>query len=279
MPLLRLWWPRSCRQRTAVHGAAHRIAHRAGPIPRQHLASPLLLPERALSSRHGARRHREGAAGQERARHHHSGGGRRARAPRAAAGSRGPAVAPGERARRAALAPRRQSWRARPRAAAPSAPAAACTAADAAASAPRPPPLCCRCRVRDTHARSHFGCATFGQYVHHQGAGTAMGAPPVLHHVVVEQRVVGKKLKPEGWLAVCVLAFVFWPLMCVPCCLPACQEDVVETVYIAVRVACVRQLPLHVPPSVVAGLRLKETDDARHLQPTQAPIVQIVQHS
>ena len=68
-----------------------------------------------------------------------------------------------------------------------------------------------------------------------------MGAPVLpfaAGPVVVEQRVVGKKLKPEGWLAVCVLAFVFWPLMCVPCCIPACQEDVVETVYIAVRTRC-----------------------------------------
>ena len=78
--------------------------------------------------------------------------------------------------------------------------------------------------------------------VHHQVAGTAVMGAPVLPFaagpVVVEQRVVGKKLKPEGWLAVCVLAFVFWPLMCVPCCIPACQEDVVETVYIAVSARC-----------------------------------------
>ena len=90
---------------------------------------------------------------------------------------------------------------------------------------------------------AHVPCARLGrQVVHHQVAGTAVMGAPVLPFaagpVVVEQRVVGKKLKPEGWLAVCVLAFVFWPLMCVPCCIPACQEDVVETVYIAVRTRC-----------------------------------------
>jgi hypothetical protein len=59
-----------------------------------------------------------------------------------------------------------------------------------------------------------------------------VGPPP---GVLVEQRVVGKRLRPEGWLAVCLLGIFFWPLMCVPCCLPQCQEDVVETVYISVR--------------------------------------------
>jgi hypothetical protein len=55
------------------------------------------------------------------------------------------------------------------------------------------------------------------QYVHHQGTGVAMGAPVAPQLVVgppgvlVEQRVVGKRLRPEG---ACVAAL---------CCLLACS--------------------------------------------------------
>ena len=106
-------------------------------------------------------------------------------------------------------------------------------------AAPRGQPCGCP-RVAAPRLLGSLAFRARPQFVHHQGTAavgvTAVGAPVVTFSgpVVVEQRVVGKKLKPEGWLAVCVLAFVFWPLMCVPCCIPACQEDVVETVYIAV---------------------------------------------
>jgi hypothetical protein len=69
-------------------------------------------------------------------------------------------------------------------------------------------------------------------------------AQPMMVGAIMEQRVVGKRLKPEGWCCVFALAILFWPLMCVPCCLPGCQEDVVETVYVMPvrpRLRCVRK--------------------------------------
>ena len=44
-------------------------------------------------------------------------------------------------------------------------------------------------------------------------------APPIM----IERRLVAKRLKPEGWLCACVLLFLFWPLACVPCCLDDCK--------------------------------------------------------
>jgi hypothetical protein len=40
---------------------------------------------------------------------------------------------------------------------------------------------------------------------------------------MVQRRLVGKRLKPEGWACACVLLFLFWPLTCVPCCLDDCK--------------------------------------------------------
>ena len=103
-------------------------------------------------------------------------------------------------------------------------------------------------------------------------------APQLVGPVLVEQRVVGKRLKPEGWLAVCLLGIVFWPLMCVPCCLPQCQEDVVETVYVSVRAllpaavkatCCRCQLPSE--PLVAAALTPRP-----FAQPMHAPPMQVV---
>jgi len=50
--------------------------------------------------------------------------------------------------------------------------------------------------------------------------------------LLVERRLIGKRLKPEAWLCSCVLLFLFWPLACVPCCLDACKEEIYEDVYI-----------------------------------------------
>ena len=198
--------PHAARGRDSVCFFSAPMSHRArvGGVSTSATRARSSPPQACAVLSNGSGGHREGAAGQGRARHHHCGGGRRRRgaAPRAGAGSRGPAVAPGARARHAFLAPRCQ---------------------------PR--------RLRALRCRAFVADSAFHQYVHHQQGAVAMGAPVLpfaAGPVVVEQRVVGKKLKPEGWLAVCVLAFVFWPLMCVPCCIPACQEDVVETVYIAV---------------------------------------------
>jgi hypothetical protein len=40
---------------------------------------------------------------------------------------------------------------------------------------------------------------------------------------MVQRRLVGKRLKPEGWACACLLLFLFWPLTCVPCCLDDCK--------------------------------------------------------
>ena len=52
---------------------------------------------------------------------------------------------------------------------------------------------------------------------------------------VLQRRVVGKRMKPEGWCCVVALLFVFWPCACIPCFLDQCQEDVVVEEYIMVR--------------------------------------------
>jgi hypothetical protein len=55
---------------------------------------------------------------------------------------------------------------------------------------------------------------------------------PQMVGAVMQQRVVGQRLKPEAWCCVFALALVFWPAMCIPCCIPSCKEDVVETFYV-----------------------------------------------
>ena len=57
---------------------------------------------------------------------------------------------------------------------------------------------------------------------------------------VLQRRVVGKRMKPEGWCCVVALLFIFWPCACIPCFLDQCQEDVVVEEYIMVRRAHAR---------------------------------------
>ena len=71
--------------------------------------------------------------------------------------------------------------------------------------------------------------------------------PPIL----VERRLVGKRLKPEGWACACVLLFLFWPLACVPCCLDDCKEEIWEDVYVTPQVVTNAQGVLVTPNMVV----------------------------
>ena len=60
--------------------------------------------------------------------------------------------------------------------------------------------------------------------------------------IVVERRLVGKRLKPEAWCFAVVMCFLFWPCAFIPCCLEECKEPIYEDVYVS---------PLMVPQQVV----------------------------